>query len=56
MDKELEAFLEKLGWTIECWSPYEISHTDGSFASGQAANYLVDGLKQDYDFKNGKTF
>lgn len=34
--------LEKEGWTIECQSPYELRHTDGSFASGQAAYIVTD--------------
>ncbi len=29
--------LETAGWTVECESPFEIRHTDGSFATGQAA-------------------
>jgi hypothetical protein len=33
-DKKL---LEKNGWTVECESPFEIRHEDGSFATGQAA-------------------
>lgn len=47
MDK-IDAFLEEIGWCLECYSPFEISHPDGSFASGLAANYLLDGLKADY--------
>ena len=42
--EENSEILEKHGWTIECESPYELRHTDGSFASGQAAwivtNYI----------------
>lgn len=33
------------GWVIECESPLEIRHTDGSFATGQAARLVLDGLK-----------
>lgn len=32
--------LEKYGWVIECESPYELRHSDGSFATGQAANIV----------------
>ncbi len=35
-----EEILENEGWIIECESPYELRHVDGSFASGQAA-YIV---------------
>lgn len=38
MNKKL---LEHFGWTIECESPLEISHEDGSFASGQAADMVA---------------
>ncbi len=55
MDHKLETFLGDLGWTIECESPLEIRHTDGSFATLQAADYLILGLKQDYNFEQPKT-
>lgn len=42
-DKEL---LEKHGWIVECQSPFEIRHSDGSFATGQAAEYLVMALRE----------
>lgn len=35
------AELEEDGWTIECESPLEIRHKDGSFATQGAANILV---------------
>lgn len=47
MDK-IEKFLENIGWCLECHSPFEISHPDGSFARGAAADYLLNGLKEDY--------
>ena len=37
MKKEDREILEKNGWTVECESPFEIRHEDGSFATGQAA-------------------
>jgi hypothetical protein len=40
MESKLEVF-KRHGWTIECESPYELRHVDGSFASGQAA-YIVE--------------
>ena len=36
-----ELILEEMGWTIECHSPFEIRHEDGSFASMQAAYMVV---------------
>ncbi len=39
-----EQILEKHGWVLECHSPFEIRHTDGSFASGQAAYMVLDFL------------
>lgn len=44
---EEEKLLEKYGWTIECESPFEIRHEDGSFASNQAAYMVVEQLKID---------
>lgn len=42
MNKLDKSILEKKGWTIDCESPYELRHTDGSFASGQAAYIVAD--------------
>lgn len=39
--------LEFNGWTIECESPLEISHHDGSRATGQAAQCVIDCLQGD---------
>jgi len=33
--------LEQHGWTVECESPLEIRHTDGSFATMKAAHIVV---------------
>jgi len=41
MNNDDEQFLESLGWTVECQSPFEIRHTDGSFATGQAARMVL---------------
>ena len=45
-------FLKKHGWTVECESPFEIRHTDGSFATGQAAKAVLDGLMAESDFRD----
>jgi hypothetical protein len=42
MSQELIDYLEKEGWVIECESPLEIRHEDGSFATMQAALILVE--------------
>jgi len=44
-DKQILEFYE---WEIECEHPFEIRHKDGSFASQQAADYVVYCLKQEY--------
>lgn len=36
----MESLMEKNGWCIECESPFEIRHEDGSFASGYAAKII----------------
>jgi hypothetical protein len=42
MKMNKQEILEKEGWITECESPYELRHTDGSFASGQAAYIVAD--------------
>ena len=44
--KEIE-LLEENDWTVECESPFEIRHEDGSFATGQAAEIVLWFLKDD---------
>jgi len=46
MNKE-EKLLKKYGWMIECESPFEIRHEDGSFATKQAAHMVVQQLEVD---------
>ena len=45
MKEEYEKLLEKYGWIVECYSPFEISTKDGSFARDEAAQYVLEGLK-----------
>jgi hypothetical protein len=42
-----ESILESNGWEIECESPFEIRHEDGSFATGQAAHMVLSSLKDE---------
>ena len=44
---ETEELLEKHGWTEECGSPFEIRHTDGSFATGSAAWTVLSVLRSE---------
>lgn len=46
MNKQDEELLQQNGWTIVCYSPFEIQHEDGSFASLNAAQIVLDSLKQ----------
>lgn len=39
--------LQVAGWTIECESPLEIRHQDGSFATGQAAKMVISSLEEE---------
>lgn len=43
-----EQIAENNGWTIVCESPLELSHTDGSFASGVAADVLLSAMPDMY--------
>ena len=36
--------LERHGWEVECESPFEIRHEDGSFATKQAATIVLSAL------------
>ncbi len=40
-----EDLLKENGWEIECESPFEIRHKDGSFASMNAAYSVVEELR-----------
>lgn len=43
-----EEMLEAMGWTITCQSPFEIEHTEGSRASGQATQMVIDAVIEEY--------
>lgn len=47
MDMDKEELLQKNGWVVECESPFEIRHKDGSFASLNAAKMVVEQLRSD---------
>jgi len=47
MKQEQKLLLEKCGWEIECESPFEIRHEDGSFATQQAAHMVLECLMQE---------
>lgn len=40
-----EDLLKENGWEVECESPFEIRHEDGSFASMNAAYSVVEELR-----------
>lgn len=44
MNSETKQLLAHEGWTIECESPLEIRHEDGSFASQYAAKLVIQAL------------
>lgn len=47
MNPKNELLLATAGWTLECQSPLELRHEDGSFATGQAALLVVADVCQD---------
>lgn len=55
MNEADEQLLEKYGWIVECYSPFEIRTKDGSFASGEAAQYVLDGIRQEDADSNKKS-
>lgn len=46
MSTHTEAILAIHGWTIECEHPQELRHEDGSFATGQAADLVIQSVTQ----------
>jgi len=45
----IEEILEENGWTITCQSPLEMEHEDGSVATLQAADIVIDYLESEAD-------
>lgn len=41
--------LESLGWTVECESPFEIRHEDGSFATQNAAKIIMSDVLKEHE-------
>lgn len=41
INSKLDQILGMHGWTIQCESPFEVRHADGSFAIGQAASMVA---------------
>lgn len=48
MKPELIKRLEANGWTVECYSPFELHNEDGSFATGQAAEMVLWCIKDNW--------
>lgn len=46
MTTSRDLVLAENGWTVECESPFELRHDDGSFASGLAAEFVVEALER----------
>lgn len=51
MNKKDILLLESNGWELECISPFEIRHLDGSFATLNAAKTVLNNLKLEKDLK-----
>ncbi len=49
MDEGQEALLNKHGWMVECYSPFEIRHEEtGSFATLWAAEMVVEAIEREH--------
>jgi len=44
-----EQLLERYGWSLDCQSPLNISHKDGSQASNIPATLMIDHLREQYE-------
>jgi hypothetical protein len=49
MTPQLEQYIESQGWMIECESPLEIRHDDGSFATQAAAKAVIAQLQEEFE-------
>lgn len=49
----MKELLEKYGWVVDCESPLEIRHNDGSVASGQAAHIVVMHYNEAAEYESG---
>lgn len=47
-EEKKREILEAKGWTIECESPLEIRHYDGSFATLNAAKIVVEDVLREW--------
>lgn len=52
MDEKDVSLLELYGWEIECESPFEIRHKDGSFATRQVADIILQYIKDEFTLVN----
>lgn len=46
MTPNTQHMLEEAGWSVECISPLELRHADGSFASLNAAEMVIECLRR----------
>jgi hypothetical protein len=51
-DADFQKYLEDNQWTIECESPLEVRHAEGSFATNYAAKVLLNELHSQYKDEN----
>jgi len=54
MNKETEQILSFEGWVVECYSPLEICHEDGSFATLNAAKIVIEQIVNEYKVKESQ--
>lgn len=43
--EEIEKLLEECGYTLECFSPLEISNEIGDRATGEFAQFIIESLR-----------
>jgi len=53
MDRDDVELLKENGWEVECESPFEVRHVDGSFATGLAARIVLERMRWE-DEKDGR--
>jgi hypothetical protein len=54
-DANFQKYLEDNNWIVECESPLEVRHSEGSFATNYAAQVLLNELHSQYKDENSIT-
>ena len=49
MNEEDKKILQHAGWSVDCESPFELRHCEGSYATGQAASLVLLDVRSEHE-------